>query len=102
MKIQINIQACGNPLDCKLCLYRCSQGVFGIYPRVQREPGMPTRDWAIIPLFSSQCTACMECVSFCPQQAISVRRPSSWQKIRDTIALARVIVYTSGTAWEWK
>ena len=73
MKIQVNDQACGNPLDCRLCLDRCPEKVFGTYPRGRREPGVAARDWVIFPMFASQCTACLECVSFCPRQAISVQ-----------------------------
>ena len=87
MKIEVNTQVCRNPLDCRLCLDRCPEKVFGTYPRVPREPGMPARDWIIFPMLASQCTSCLECLAFCPQQAISVRRRSFRQKIRDAIAL---------------
>ena len=73
MKIQINAQACGNPLDCRLCLDRCPEKVFGTYPQGRRKPGVPASDWTIFAIFASECTGCMECVAFCPQHAISVR-----------------------------
>lgn len=73
MKIQIDTQACGDPLDCRLCLDRCPEKVFATYPRRRREPGVKAGDYVIFPMFASQCTGCMECVTFCPQQAISVR-----------------------------
>ncbi|MFC1919878.1 ATP-binding protein [Chloroflexota bacterium] len=73
LKIRIDAQACGNPLDCRLCLERCPEKVFATYPRRQREPGVPAEDYVIFPMFTSLCTGCVECVSFCPQQAISVR-----------------------------
>ncbi|MDI6784314.1 MAG: 4Fe-4S dicluster domain-containing protein [bacterium] len=70
--IKINSELCGNPLDCRLCLDRCPEKVFGTYPRKRRKPGVKADDWTIFPLFSSQCTKCMECISFCPKHAISV------------------------------
>ena len=73
MKIKIDTRVCGDPLDCRLCLDRCPEKVFGTYPRVPREQGVLARDWVIVPIFTSQCTTCLECVAFCPQQAISVR-----------------------------
>jgi ferredoxin len=72
MEIQIDTQACGNPLDCRLCLDRCPAKVFGTYPRGRRAPGVPASDWVIFPMLLSQCTGCMECTAFCPRQAISV------------------------------
>ena len=77
MNIQINAQACGNPLDCRLCLDRCPEKVFGTYPRGRREHGVTARDWVIVPLFASQCTDCRECLSFCPRQAISLQSPAA-------------------------
>ena len=73
MKIQINTQACGDPLDCRLCLDRCPEKVFATYPRRRREPGVKAGDYVIFSMFASQCTGCIECVAFCPRQAISVR-----------------------------
>ncbi len=73
MKIQIDTQACDKPLDCRLCLDRCPEKVFGTYPRSLRQPGKPAGDWAIFPMFSPECTGCKECVSFCPRKAISVQ-----------------------------
>jgi NAD-dependent dihydropyrimidine dehydrogenase PreA subunit len=72
MKIDINAQACGDPLDCRLCLDKCPEKVFGTYPRKGRKPGVAAGDWVIFPIFASQCTGCMDCVDFCPHQAISV------------------------------
>lgn len=71
-KININSELCGNPLECRMCLDRCPQKVFGTYPRQRREPGKYAGNWVIFPLFPTQCTKCMECVSFCPRHAISV------------------------------
>ncbi len=73
MKIEINAQACSNPRDCRLCLDRCPEKVFGTCPQRRRAPGVTAGDWIIFPMFSSQCTGCLECVGFCPQHAIAVR-----------------------------
>jgi ferredoxin len=61
MKIDINAQACGNPLDCRLCLDKCPEKVFGTYPRKGRKPGVAASDWVIFPI-----------IDFCPNKAISV------------------------------
>ncbi|MBI4334254.1 MAG: 4Fe-4S binding protein [Chloroflexi bacterium] len=72
MKIKIDKQACSKPLDCRLCLDRCPEKLFGTYPGRLRERGVAAGDWVIFAMFPSQCTGCLECVSFCPQKAISV------------------------------
>ncbi len=72
MKIQI-LDTCQNPRECRLCLDRCPEKVFGIYPQQRREPGVPAGNWKITPVFSSLCNSCRECESFCPQHAITVR-----------------------------
>ncbi len=72
MKLKIDTQACGNPLECRLCLDRCPEKVFGTYPRQRREPGVAPGDWVVFPAFPFQCTECRECVAFCPRQAITV------------------------------
>jgi Pyruvate/2-oxoacid:ferredoxin oxidoreductase delta subunit len=102
MKIDINSEACGNPLDCRLCLDRCPEKVFGTYPRGRRHPGVAPGDWVIIPLFASRCTGCNECLTFCPKQAILVQRLSLRQKVVDAISLVRDLVRKGETAWAWK
>jgi ferredoxin len=72
MKIDINAQACGNPLNCRMCLDKCPEKVFGTYPRKGRKPGVTAEDWVITPIFVSQCSGCLDCVSFCPHKAISI------------------------------
>ncbi len=72
MKIQI-LETCRNPRDCLLCLDRCPEKVFGIYPRRRREPGVEAGDWVVVPILPSLCNACRECESFCPQHAIQIR-----------------------------
>ncbi len=73
MEIQIDTRACGDPMECRLCLDRCPDKVFGIYPQRPRRADAHAGDWVIFAMFASQCSGCMECVSFCPKQAISVR-----------------------------
>jgi ferredoxin len=102
VKIDIDIEQCGNPLDCRLCIDRCPEKVFGTYPRGRRHPGVAPGDWVIIPLFSSQCTDCRECLDFCPKQAILVQRLSLRQKIGNVISLVRDIVRKDDTVWAWK
>ncbi|MFB3895396.1 MAG: 4Fe-4S binding protein [bacterium] len=71
-KITVNPELCKNALECRVCLDRCPQKVFGTYPATKREFGKRAVDWTVAPIFSSQCTQCMDCVSFCPKQAISI------------------------------
>lgn len=70
MKIHIDRDLCTHPRDCRLCLDRCPEKVFGIYPRNRRAPGVRAANWAITPVFASQCTRCEECLAFCPAHAI--------------------------------
>lgn len=72
-RIKVDHQACGNPLECRACLDHCPESVFGTHPRRRRAPGIKAQDWIIDVVFASRCTGCMECVSFCPHQAISIR-----------------------------
>lgn len=106
MKIQIDAKACCNPLDCRLCLERCPEQVFGTYPRVRRMPGATPGNWAIIPMFASNCNGCLECIAFCPQQAITVQPQSYRQEAKAALALFRDVVLDalSGhrTKWSWK
>ncbi len=72
MQIQI-LETCREPHECRLCLDRCPEKVFGIYPRQRRKPGIPAAEWVITPVFLSQCNVCRECETFCPQHAIVIQ-----------------------------
>jgi ferredoxin len=72
MKININHELCTNPRECRLCLDRCQEKVFGIYPEGKRAVGVRAQHWVIAPVFSNQCTGCQDCLSFCPPGAISL------------------------------
>ncbi|MCL4487605.1 MAG: hypothetical protein M1570_05690 [Chloroflexi bacterium] len=39
MKIKVDSQACNNARDCRLCLDRWPEKLFGTYPRKRREHG---------------------------------------------------------------
>lgn len=73
MKIHVDHQACNNARECRLCLDRCPEKVFGTYPQKPRAPGIAAGDWTAAALFASQCTGCRECLTFCPQHAISLQ-----------------------------
>ena len=73
MKIKVDSQACNNARECRLCLDRCPEKLFGTYPRKRREHGVAAGDWAVVPVFASQCTGCRECLTFCPRHAISLQ-----------------------------
>lgn len=72
MNIRIDARACVEPLECRLCLERCPEKVFGTYPKRRRKPGAGAGEWTVIVVFASECTGCMECVEFCPEGAIRV------------------------------
>ncbi len=72
MKISINHELCTSPRDCRICLDRCQEKVFGIYPQGRRAAGVRAHDWAIVPMLISRCTNCQDCLNFCPPQAISL------------------------------
>ncbi len=73
MKITVDPQACNNARECRQCLDRCPEKVFGTYPRVRRARGVAAGDWTVTPVFASQCTGCLECLNFCPSHAISLQ-----------------------------
>lgn len=70
--LQVDSQKCASPNECRVCLDRCPQSVFQIYPANGRRPDLATTEWAIQPLFLSLCTACGICRDTCPQHAISI------------------------------
>jgi ferredoxin len=72
MKVEVDHDLCTQPRDCRLCLDRCQEKVFGIYPRQRRAAGVRASDWVITPVFAQQCTGCQDCLSFCPPSAISL------------------------------
>ncbi|MGB8645115.1 MAG: 4Fe-4S dicluster domain-containing protein [Anaerolineae bacterium] len=71
MKIQIQ-ETCQDPRECRLCLDRCPEKVFGIYPRQRRKRGIAAAGWVIQPMFASRCNLCRECETFCPPHAITL------------------------------
>jgi ferredoxin len=72
MKVNVDRELCTQPRDCRLCLDRCQEKVFAIYPRQRRAAGVRADNWVITPVFSYQCTGCQDCLSFCPPGAISL------------------------------
>ncbi len=72
MKIQVK-ETCKEPRECRICLDRCPEKVFGIYPRQRRKPGVAAADWVVQPMFSSLCNNCRKCETFCPHHAITVQ-----------------------------
>ena len=72
MKIRISTQACGDRLDCRICMEVCPEKVFGVRPRRRKDPPVPARDWIIYPVVPHRCTGCQKCETLCPQGAITV------------------------------
>jgi len=73
MKIRVDSDACGDPMECRICLERCPSGVFGTHPRRRRGPGRAADKWIVDVIFASQCSGCKECMAFCPKQAIRIK-----------------------------
>jgi ferredoxin len=71
-EIRIDESRCTSPRECRRCLEVCPEGVFMIFPRRPREPGIAANDWVIMATHVTQCTGCSECAASCPQAAISV------------------------------
>jgi len=72
LKININYELCTNPWECRMCLDRCKEKEFGIYPKGKRAAGVKVHNWVIAPLLSNQCTGCQDCLSFYSLGAISL------------------------------
>ncbi|MBN2326007.1 MAG: 4Fe-4S ferredoxin [Candidatus Omnitrophica bacterium] len=72
IKITVDSERCSDPLACRLCLDRCPDKVFAVFPNKRRESGEAAGDWTIIPIMTSQCSGCMQCLEFCTKRAIAV------------------------------
>lgn len=73
IEIALDDKKCTSPDECRECLEICPQGVFAMYAKGGRKPGVTTKQWAIAPVWLSLCTACEICEEVCPQDALAVK-----------------------------
>ena len=72
--ITIDDTRCTDPLSCRICLLLCPTRVLGLGTKVsplkfrETEP----KNFIVRGVRFLHCTACMDCVAACPQQAIAV------------------------------
>jgi ferredoxin len=71
-RYQVSVDGCQNARDCRVCVESCPSQVFVIAPRKERAAGQYASDWAAQAVLKSRCTNCRECVTACPQHAISI------------------------------
>ncbi len=69
---RVKVKPCSQARDCRKCLEVCPAQVFIIAPQVRRSAGVPASDWRITACLPSRCTGCGDCVTACPEGAISV------------------------------
>lgn len=79
-RIIIDYERCGDgvgvdPRVCGLCLRACDPAVFLLHQTLGAHENDPLdpKKWRVTPLWPSLCTRCGDCVTACPQEAISVR-----------------------------
>lgn len=76
--IQIDYKKCKNPLKCRRCLQVCPSVVFQVFPiKVEKFKETGPEDFRVAPLYTPECTGCMECVQVCPKNAIAVSFPET-------------------------
>ncbi len=71
---RVQVQPCSQARNCRKCLEVCPAQVFVIAPQTGRSTGVPAGDWRIYPGLPSRCTGCVDCVSACPEVAITISR----------------------------
>lgn len=69
---RIQVKPCRQARDCRKCLETCPAQVFIIAPQAGRSAGVPASDWRIYASLPSRCTGCKDCVTACPEGAITV------------------------------
>lgn len=76
--IVIDYKKCKNPLRCRRCLEVCPSVVLQVFPvKVAKFKETDPEDFRITPLYTPECTGCMECLRACPKNAISVSFPEA-------------------------
>ena len=78
-KITIDYSRCTIPFDCKRCLQVCPSGVFFV-ETLKSERGKETDKkepgaYRVSAWFRDRCVACMDCVTDCPVNAITIKVP---------------------------
>ncbi len=71
--IIIDSSKCTNPLECKVCLRICPEGVFALHPvKLHKFREANPEEFELYPWHRSYCTMCAQCVENCPVSAITV------------------------------
>jgi len=74
-RYKVSVKAC----DAESCGYRCQTlcptGVFLAAPKKKLDDHGSRPDYRISPRFAYFCNGCMECVTCCPEKAVTVKGP---------------------------
>ncbi len=80
-KIEIDYAKCTNPMLCKKCLQVCPTAVFEIQTlKMERMRETDPRDpeaFRLDVFYRDRCTACNDCVTVCPVEAITIVVPDT-------------------------
>ena len=84
IQIDVDYSKCTTPFDCKKCLQACAPAVLRV-TALKMERGKETDkkepgSYKLEPWFIDRCTGCMDCVTVCPVDAISVTAPQEVAK----------------------
>ncbi len=71
-KYRVRVQGCQDARECRRCVEACPAQVFVIAPQSGRETGQNAAEWLAHAVLPSRCTFCGECVTTCPQNAITL------------------------------
>ncbi|MFX1365255.1 MAG: 4Fe-4S binding protein [Promethearchaeota archaeon] len=80
MKIKIKTKNCKDPNSCLKCLEVCIPGVFLRVPKKKFKTDFESQvkineiNHRISVRFIDSCTLCMNCVSICPENAITIKK----------------------------
>jgi ferredoxin len=72
-RYRVRVDGCQNARECRRCIEACPSQVFVLTPKVGREAGRHAGEWLAQAVLISRCTNCGECLSACPQHAISIQ-----------------------------
>lgn len=84
--VEITIDNCQDPFECKKCVQACPFNVIALDP-VELESHEVVRKWKIITIFKELCNGCGRCVEACPEGRITIREEgeADWAKCAELI-----------------
>jgi len=84
--VEIAIDSCQNPFECKKCIQACPFNVVALDP-VELESHEVVKKWKVIAIFKELCNGCGRCVEACPEGRITIREEGevNWARCTELI-----------------